>query len=415
MRIQLEAGYLKTLSTIAILIAILFGLFLGVSIVSGNFPQRTNNSFETASELQELNDASGWGFQEYSEYFQKLSEAKGAEYAFEILKRAPMREGTDLHLLGHVVGDMLYKQKGIDGIKVCTPDFRNACSHSVVIGMLTEFGEGSLPEITNTCKEAPGGKGAYTMCFHGLGHGVLAYNGYRLDSAVEMCKKTGTAEYLEREYIECVGGATMEMIAGVHDRDAWELQKETYFKKDDPLYPCNASFMPKEVQSVCYVHLTPYLFQRAGMNLGRPDPEFYPKAFSFCDRLPSDDFENRAACFGGFGKEFIGIAQGRDIRDVGSMQEPALRKMSEWCGLAGSFSGVRDCTVYALGSLFWGGENNPDASFRFCSILEGELSRACFESLAANISLFLEDSSKGRELCARLPEQYRAPCLAQTR
>lgn len=147
--------------------------------------------------------------------FQNLAKEKGAKYAFEVLRRAELPPQTDLHLLGHYVGDELYKQEGVDGIRLCTQDFRNACSHSIVIGTLSEFGEGALPRIRDACKEAPGGSGAYTMCFHGLGHGVLAGYGYELEKTVAFCKKTGTEEYNYREYIECFGGAIMELMGGV--------------------------------------------------------------------------------------------------------------------------------------------------------------------------------------------------------
>lgn len=364
---------------------------------------------QTYPEVAELTGVT-YSFQEYATYFQKLSDDKGAEYAFEVLKRAPFPPGIDLHLLGHVVGDMLYKQKGIDAIKLCTPDFRNACSHTVVIGILLEHGEGSLPQIADTCKQAPGGKGAYTMCFHGLGHGVLAYTGYNLERAVGMCQKVGTKEYQNREYIECVGGTIMEMIGGVHDRTVWEQQVGNYFKAADPLYPCDAPFMPREVQPICYVHLTPHLFQAAGADLGRLSAEFFGAAFRACDALPADDQQLRSACYGGFGKEFVVIAQGKDVRDIGSMQAPQLTTVRNWCAEAGNAAGEQYCNSYALSSLFWGGENNPNASFTFCEIAEGESKNACYEQLSSHIGYYLSGSDQRETLCARLPEAYRKRC-----
>ena len=371
------------------------------------FPTLSMGSYPEVKELE----GATWSFQEYSTYFQRLSDEKGAEYAFEVLKQAPFPPGIDLHLLGHVIGDMLYKQKGIDAIKLCTPDFRNACSHTVVIGILLEHGEGSMPQIAETCKQAPGGKGAYTMCFHGLGHGVLAYTGYNLERAVEMCRAAGSEEYQNREYIECVGGTIMEMIGGVHDRTAWEGQVGKYLKKSDPLSPCNAPFMPREVQSICYVHLTPHFFEVAGGNLSKLSPEHFPKAFSYCDQLPKDDQLLRSACYGGFGKEFVVIAQSKDVRNIGSMPPEALRTVRQWCSEAGNEAGERYCDSYALSSLFWGGENNPDASFSFCEIASGELQTACYEQLASHVGYYLGGDEKQKTLCERLPESYRARCM----
>ncbi len=407
---QVSPSTLRSLAPIAVL-----ALFLGVIFLSSfsqNFPTM-RNAEDAHPETEYLATVTDWKFQEYSTYFRKLAEDKGGEYAFEVLKRAKLSPNVDIHLLGHVVGDMLYKQQGIEGIKVCTPDFRNACSHSIVVGMLTEHGEGSLPEIVATCKQAPGGKGAYTMCFHGLGHGVLAFNEYRLEKAVDMCKKTGTPEYHDREYIECVGGASMEMMAGVHDRDAWEKEKGNYFKDSDPLFPCDAPFMPAEVRPICYIHLTPHLFEVAGMDLGKPDPAYYERSFSYCDKIPTSNVPDRQACYGGFGKEFVVFAQERDVRNIGDMKEPALARVREWCEFARDTTGEQDCNGYALNSLFWGGENNPDASFTYCAIAKNEEeSRFCYEMLAQNISTYLGRGRAGQAVCARVPLPYRNICLS---
>lgn len=359
-------------------------------------------------EVQELS-AARFSFQEYETYFRTLSEKKGALYAFDVLRKASFPPGVDLHLIAHVVGDMLYKEKGISAMKYCTDEFRNACSHSVVIAILQQHGEGSLPQIAEQCKQAPGGKGAYTMCFHGLGHGVLAYTGYDLEKAVAMCKKVGTAEYHDREYVECVGGTIMEMIAGVHDPVAWAKQKDNYFKTSDPLYPCTASFIPDEAKGMCITYLTPHLFTSAGMNLGDPDPTLFGKAFSYCK--PLTDKQLRATCFAGFGKEFTVIAAGKDIRNVGQLPTDRLAKVREWCASAKDPAGESACDGAALSSLFWGGENEPTASLAFCALApEGPLAQDCYFQLADQIRYYSANAAKAASVCALLPEKYRARC-----
>ncbi len=360
-------------------------------------------------EVQELGSAH-FSFQQYQDYFRKLADRKGAVYAFSVLSRAPFPPGVDLHLLGHTIGDMLYKQKGIDAIKLCTDAFRNACSHSVVIGILNDYGEGVLPQIGKTCMEAPGGKGAYTMCFHGLGHGVLAYAGYDLKKAVSMCKVVGTPAYHDREYVECVGGTIMEMIAGVHDRQAWEKQVGNYFKETDPLYPCDASWMPAETRGICYTYLTPHLFTAAGGDLNHPTPEVYAKAFSYCDALPTGS--DRDTCYAGFGKEFVVIAQGKDVRDIGNTPAAALQNVHDWCALADDAKGTIACNGTALSSLFWGGENTPDASLAFCALTPSgsDVAQACYGQLLSNIGYYITDPTKRIALCEKLPESYRAAC-----
>ncbi len=348
-------------------------------------------------------------FQELSARFAALAEKKGAVYAFGVLKRADLPPNTDLHLLGHVVGDELYKQKGVAGIADCTQDFRNACSHSIVIGALNEFGGGkALSLIDAACKKAPGGSGAYTMCYHGLGHGVFAYFGYDLKKTVAFCAKMGTPEYNREQYTQCVGGAIMELIdGGGHDHDRWLLAREKYLASSDPLSPCMGSLIPEQAKVLCLLYLTPRLFELAGIDIGNPDPALFPKAFSYCNVIPKESQNLRGACFAGFGKDFVPLAGGRDIRAVDHFSDDEYKKAIGWCELADVQDGREACISEALDSVFWGGENDPAASFRFCSLVEVSGERnACYEELACNIAAYLPKS----DLCAKLPTAHQKSC-----
>jgi hypothetical protein len=380
---------------------------LGLAVFGAVFMQ---DRYEAYPELPELSGIE-WKFIDYSHYFEDLAAQKGARYAFEVLARAEFPPGIDLHLLGHVVGNVLFAQEGIDGIHACTQNFRNACSHSIVVGLFSERGVGALSDVVTACKDAPGGSGAYTMCFHGLGHGVLAYYNYDLEQALPLCKEAGASSSTGNEYVECVGGTIMEMIAGVHDREAWEKERTKYFKDNDPLYPCNAAFMPSEVQPICYIYLTPHLLQAAGIDLSSPDIEDFPKASGFCEKIPEFDRENRDACYGGFGKEFTTFAAGQDIRDVGSLSIEKVRLVSEWCGRLTTAEGTNACQLTALRSFFWGGENSPDAAFSFCALMDGDARNRCYGELAGQAGYFLSGSVRGYALCNRFPEEFRKMCL----
>lgn len=351
-------------------------------------------------------------FEELSERFKKVADEKGALYAFTILRLAPLPPGTDLHLLGHVVGDELYAQEGINAVADCTQDFRNACSHAIVIGALNEFGtaDSTIKKIREACLKAPGGLGAYTMCFHGLGHGVFAYFGYDLSKAVPFCKEFGTEAHGYQEYAQCVGGITMELMGGGgHDQAAWSAAQGRYLNAKDPLAPCDGPLIPDETKSFCYIYLTPHLFEAAGANLGNPDPSTFPKAFGFCSAI--GDARLRNTCYGSFGKEFIPLAGARDIREVDGFSDEQYRLAISWCELAPTLEAQSACIGQELASVFWGGENDPSASFRFCSLVAGEeLQNVCYDELSRNIASYAT-GQKRSALCARLPERLQEECL----
>ena len=355
-------------------------------------------------------------FGELSERFTALAEKKGAIYAFDVLSTASLPPDTDTHLLGHSIGEMLYRQEGVAGMMYCTQDFRNACSHSMVIGAMGEYGDsGALPLIQEACRNAPGGIGAYGMCYHGLGHGVFAYYGYDLAKTVAFCKKTGTEEHDRREYVECVGGAIMELVGGGgHSRALWLAARKKYLTSD-PLSPCMSDVLPDDdVKSICFMYLTPQLVGRAGGDAGHIEPLYFGKAISYCDLIPRSKQNLRDSCHGGFGKEFVPFANDRDIRSIDRMNDAQYAVAITWCNYAKTTDGKDSCIRSELASVVWGGETNSDAWFRFCALSNGALQEACYDELAESIYQYVTDS-RSTAFCRRLPDAYQTLCKEGSR
>lgn len=349
-------------------------------------------------------------FKDLSDRFAALADEKGGVYAYEILRRAVLPPNTDVHLLGHAIGDILYTQKGIDGMYDCTQDFRNACSHTIVIGALNEFGEPALDMIRDACRKAPGGSGAYTMCFHGLGHGVFAYYNYEIPETVAFCKKTATKEYNNREYIECVGGMIMELMGGGgHNHDAWLASREKYLT-DDPLAPCSTSVIPGDVKGICYTYITPHLFERAGANMAMPQADDIEGAFAYCDAIPNKESKNRYACFSGIGKELPILAVDRDARAINTASDAALARMRDLCRTAPHTEAYSACIESVQDSIFWGGENDVDVSIRFCMQPHGDERDTCFSYLFGIAKTYVPSNERSN-FCARMPEEFREACV----
>lgn len=347
-------------------------------------------------------------FDQLKKYFANLANQKGAKYAYEVLKTENLPPNTDLHLLGHVVGDVLYKQQAIAGIRICTEDFRNACSHSIVVGLFSDQGEAALPQITAACKQAPGGAGAYTMCFHGLGHGILAYTDYDLEKAIRICQKTDG----QAEIAQCISGTIMEIISGGdHDKPLWSRQRKIYLSKDNPLFPCSADFMPETGKHLCYNYLTPFLWEAVGADINNQTEEDFAKSFALCQKLPEKDQLYESSCYGGFGKEFTTLAQNKDIRKIDKMSNQQFLKVYQWCQLALEPAGINACLLQALSSIFWGGENDRSASIRFCKVITASDSqKSCFLNLIGQVSTYVKDAKYRQSFCEDLPAEFSVEC-----
>lgn len=397
--------------TIAVLAAVIAGL-AAVLLYGQAFDRSEGGAVRVAdvARVQALTERRA-PFADFTALFTEIAEKKGGVYAFNLMRVAPFPFGLDQHLLGHTVGDILYQQKGIDGMALCTQDFRNACSHTMVIGALLEYGEGVLPRIREACHLAPGGSGAYTMCFHGLGHGVLAYNLYDMEKTAVMCRKFGTAAYQDREAVECFGGAIMEIIGGGgHDRAYWETRRQEYLDPADPFGFCERAIVPDEFRSICYTYMTPFAFEAVGADMADPGPEAFKKSFVFCDQVPAGERAEREACFGGFGKEFIGLATGRDLVLADGPTETQLATMRDWCMLARPADGRTDCLTAVADSLYWGGEKPFDPVLAFCSMVDAAFAAACYNTSMRNVAQYVADPRYRATYCAALPETYQEQC-----
>ena len=379
--------------------------------LSGNKNQnyKTSEGTQNYPEAEEIS-AKFLNFPDLKKYFVFLAQNKGAKYAYEVLRIASLPPNTDTHLLGHAVGDILYREQGANGIQICTEDFRNACSHSIVVGLFTDKGEDALSEIENACQKAPGGTGAYIMCYHGLGHGILAYEGYDLQQTINLCKKTGSLKYNNQEYPECVSGSVMEIISGGgHDRDKWIKQRPNYLNPNDPFYICSPPLMPEAARSRCYDYVTPYLWETVGADLGNPTNEDLKKSFKLCDQIVEENYRN--ICYGGFGKEFVGLVASRDIRRVDQMDEGKLKKIVGWCNLAYDKQGIKACLGSALSSIYWGGENDRSSSIRFCKAIdESENQKYCFQNLISQVFSYIKDPRYLNSFCEEIPDEFTSEC-----
>lgn len=389
-----------------ILDILLFIFWLSSSKIGQKPLVDSNPIYPEITELENKN----LSFAELKKIFSDLANEKGAEYAFNVLKIAPVSPNTDMHLLGHVVGDVLYRQQGVDGIKICTEDFRNACSHSIVVGLLLDKGESALGDISAACRQAPGGSGAYTMCYHGLGHGVLAYTNFELPRAINLCGKVSQGGSSSQEAVQCIGGTIMEIISGGdHDKEEWGKKRTNYLKADKPFFPCLNDFMPQNARPMCLTYLTPYLWEAVGANLGNPTDADFEKSFKLCNELT--DSSNRNICFGGFGKEFVGLAKARDIRNIENLSNQEMGKIYNWCKLADDETGIQSCLSQALSSIYWGGENDRSTAIKFCNIITDSTSQSiCFQNLIGQVSFYVHDFDYRHSFCKELPADYYDEC-----
>lgn len=129
----------------------------------------------------------------------------------------------DIHDQAHLVGSLLYQQKGFSGIGLCTSEFAFGCFH----GFLDKAFEKSLDKLDEAEKAclSLGTGGPFASCAHGIGHGIASfYQTADLKSSLNSCRKLTSGQ----QY--CYDGVFMEF-----ERAAPSF----FYSVENPYKPCD--------------------------------------------------------------------------------------------------------------------------------------------------------------------------------
>ncbi len=131
----------------------------------------------------------------------------------------------NIHDLAHLAGSLIYQKEGFSGIRICTTDFAFGCYHGFLDKAFSQNLD-KLPDAQDAClKLGEGLSGPAASCIHGIGHGIASFYATNdLKSSLSKCRKLT----LGSEF--CFDGVFMEYVRSA---------PETFFKKDNPLYPCD--------------------------------------------------------------------------------------------------------------------------------------------------------------------------------
>lgn len=389
---------------------LLFVIFIIVEVLLINFNDTPIQTGNEANGVIFGNDVSSRAVEKY---FNDLADKKGAQYAFTVLKKSTIKNRIDTHTLGHLIGYKLYDQKGLSGITKCTPEFTYSCFHGVIISAFVTEGISVANKLAVICASDPAKSDLYQMCYHGLGHGAVAYTNYNLEKAIEFCKEKRLDKYNNLAYKSCVAGAVMETYLGLHDKKAWKDQYPKYFKDNDALSPCDTPLIEDEVKPTCYAQLSLYFLKLAGLNQEKPDPNptIFENAFTYCDAIPKEQKLSRDKCYGAFGEVFVGLA--RKAQDLNKLPENTDYRLQvyKWCMLAHDNDGRNECIKNTL-ITFYVLLSNKDSAFLFCQIIPKKADQnICYTTLSTEITKNARINNLQREEeCLRLPFDYRNTC-----
>lgn len=246
-----------------------------------------------ADEIERIRATSN--INEQKKLYLQLIERVGPEEAQERLVKSGLPFTGQTHLLNHAVGEYLYKKFGLEGLTKCKEYFLGSCNHGFVISVISKRGLPAVSQVAEECRKA--GPKANIQCAHAIGHGFLAYAGYKnLLEALKRCDKVGESS-AGFPLFNCHDGVFMENIWGLHEGapsiDRW-------VRLDDPLYPCNEPKIEEKYKNACWSNQPSLAYQLFAGDI--------KKVGEICLGISNALF--RQTCFNGLARQIHPVAAG---------------------------------------------------------------------------------------------------------
>ncbi len=277
-------------------IAIRTGFVLGVAAILLGLVVTVWNMVKGVSAPHVVSEP--FSFPEEKRYVQELLTKNDPTQGYAIfVKTYEKNIASDAHNLAHVVGGILYRRFGIDGLAYCDGHFEWGCYHGVM-----SLATGADVAPIEVCRAKTGD--AYQHCLHGIGHGLLATRTYTvegLNDALRMCDSFGDV------FTPCADGVFMEYNTGQTSGLLGREPPSLTATRASPYEPC--SQLPRKYQADCYKDQPPRWF-----SLLTQDPK---EIAALCSSVAGN--ENRLSCYRGIAR----------ITPQGKSKEDILREFCE--------------------------------------------------------------------------------------
>ncbi len=281
------------------------------------------------------------------------------------------------------MGDLLYETYGASGLSFCRDYFLSSCYHGFVIRAVGDGGMDMLAQVMEACLTK--GQPVVIQCAHAIGHGFLAWVGYKdLLEALATCDTFATRSKNFPVY-NCHDGVFMENIWAVHEDG--RPSPDRWLKEDDPVYPCDERRIEHRYRKACWSNQPMRMYQMFGGDISRVS--------GYC--LGVFDRQHQETCFDGLARQIHPITAGspaETFRLCGQVA-PAWRRSCIYSIVKAGFSvGDRE-TPYTL-----------------CRQIEVSSQEGCYRELFGIITAYAQSEAERREWCDRIDdERFRHQCL----
>lgn len=316
-------------------------------------------------------------------WYTKLIERKGPAEAQEDLFHSGLPFNGQTHLLNHTAGEYLHEKYGAAGLVLCKDYFLSSCYHGFILRAIGSGGMDAIDEVFGECAKQK--KTVVAQCSHAIGHGFLAWAGYRnLTDALKLCDEAN-GRINGFPIYNCYDGLFMENIWGTH---GGQPSPDRWVNPADPVYPCSDPRIEEKYRKACWSNQPHLMYQLFSGDVEKVGKE--------C--LKVENAEYQKTCFNALARQIHPLANG-DIREVFRLCD---FMPSAW---------VSDCVNdIAVSEFSVGGRDMP---FQICALVYEQSKELCYQRLWQSMNKEMLNEQAYGTLCASIQEKYwREQCLS---
>ncbi len=318
----------------------------------------------------------------------KYLKKHGVDETIARIKASPV----DCHQYVHKVGHLNYELIGEKAFSVNNSECMSGYTHGVTEAFFKEHGAENLSESINLiCQNQINNFYAH-QCFHGIGHGLMAYNDYDLPEALKGCD--GLPKMFDSKE-SCYSGVFMENVVGALSvNDAKKHKEDSHYHSsewlsNDPLFPCNSSKINERYKFACYNYQTSRMIAIFGTK--------YNKVANACTEIEN---KYQTTCFLSMG------------RDVGTTFSSDSEKVEKNCSYAKSNELALACIEGASQNSFWH-ESTQETALDLCNnLISTAYKKRCYATISDRAEDIIESDDKLSQFCDKFEPKYKSYCTA---
>lgn len=348
-----------------------------ILLFSSKFPLRIAPPKQTQGPPQEITQIKvTQDLKQQVVLYKKLIDRVGPVAAQDDLEVSGLPFTGQTHLLNHTVGEYLYQKEGVSGLKDCREYFLASCYHGFILNAIAVGGIPEVVKVMETCKQE-GINTVYPQCAHAVGHGFLAFIGYKnLTKALTMCDSM-TQNIADFPSFNCQDGVFMENIWALHDGNG--PSPDRWVKDSDPVYPCDDKRIDSKYLLACWSNQPSLMYQQFRGDL--------KKVADQCAKITPANLEDM--CYNGLSRQIHPIAAG------------SLDKTFQLCSLLGGQWTDYCININDTASFSVGDRSLP---FAICEKIDAAGKDQCYQGLVGMINAYAKSPDEHSSWCDKVTD-----------